>query len=78
MPIERLNARSIFSLVASQQDCEACEACRAWLAVFCAPLAAIEPVVFVSAGDKGMSEGHTIIALHRSLTMRLEEYQGSP
>ena len=36
MPIERLNARSIFSLVASQHDCEAWEACSAWFAVLCA------------------------------------------
>jgi hypothetical protein len=41
LPIERLNARSIFSLVASQQDCEACAACMAWLAVLWAALAAL-------------------------------------
>src|SRR4051812_14877073 len=37
--IERRNIRSIFSLVASQQDCEACAAASAWLAALCAPLA---------------------------------------
>src|SRR5688572_30974990 len=37
--IERRNIRSIFSLVASQQDCEACAAASAWLAAVCAPLA---------------------------------------
>src|SRR5262249_43965117 len=37
---DRLNMRSIFSLVESQQDWLACAAARAWLAVLCAPLAA--------------------------------------
>src|SRR5262249_1272878 len=36
----RLNVRSIFSFVASQQDWLACAAANAWLAVLCAPLAA--------------------------------------
>ena len=41
LPIDFLNARSIFSLVASQQDCEACAAWRAWLAVLWAALEAL-------------------------------------
>src|SRR5262245_46995687 len=40
--IERRNIRSIFSLVASQQDCEACAAANAWFAALCAPLAVEE------------------------------------
>jgi hypothetical protein len=36
---DRLNIRSIFSLVASQHDWLACDAAKAWLAVLCAPLA---------------------------------------
>src|SRR6478609_2972205 len=40
--IERRNIRSIFSLVASQQDCEACAAASAWLAALWAPLAVDE------------------------------------
>src|SRR5688572_31393435 len=37
--IERRNILSIFSLVASQQDCEAWAAANAWIAVIFAPLA---------------------------------------
>lgn len=40
--IERLNMRSIFSLVASQHDWLACAAASAWFAVLCAPLAVEE------------------------------------
>src|SRR6185436_5726671 len=40
--MERRNIRSIFSFVASQQDCEACAAASAWLAALCAPLAVDE------------------------------------
>src|SRR6476620_6513270 len=40
--IERRNMRSIFSLVASQQDCDAWAAARAWFAALCAPLAVDE------------------------------------
>src|SRR5688572_7287606 len=42
LEIERRNMRSIFSLVASQHDCEACAAARAWLAALWAPLAVDE------------------------------------
>jgi hypothetical protein len=37
-----LNMRSIFSLVASHEACAAWAADSAWLAVLCAPLAAVE------------------------------------
>ena len=75
LPIDFLNARSIFSFVASQQDCEPCAACRAWLAVLWAALAALEALeadaAAASAADlAAAASGAAALAAASAASMR--------
>ena len=62
----RLNMRSIFSLVASQQDCDWLAAFRAWLAVLCAPEAADLASAAAELAEAAASEADLASAATRS------------